>query len=541
MGKPSSLSRNAFSNIAAYLVSTGISFFLSPFIVRTLGNARYGAWTLIAELIGYYGLLDLGIRGAVTYYVARHAARHEHEELKQSIASAFWAMAAAGGLAAAGGCALAFAFPRIFARGDIDPAEAFGAIVILSCTIGMSLPMEVFAAVLVGYERFDVVNCIDLIARLLTALGILLALKAGGGLIALSLVQASGRALTWTVMLWYAAHHTDGFSLRPKWFRLSDLKKLAAIGSNSMVMNIAQIVINRMDLLVVGAWLGMKWVAYYSIGRMLVEYASAMDFNLVRTFTPRLTAVLSRHEPVEELFLFGVRVSCLLSTCLVACLLSFGRPFIRLWMGPAYVTGSWTERSDAVMAILLLACLPRYLQSMSRQLMYASGRFRYLMWVSVCEAAANFALSVCLVRPLGIAGVALGTLIPAATTQIFFIPAHVFRRFGISARNYIAGGIGRPLTAAVSIFALTSALVRWWEPRSWPVFFVQVCLSSGAALGLAWMVGVSPRDRDYFQGRVLSVVRRRFPEASRSSSCEIQSAAAAQSGATSDCEPRGGQ
>ncbi len=51
--------RNVASNWGAYVLAMGVNFFLSPYVVRHLGNTGYGVWTLILSLTGYLGLLDL--------------------------------------------------------------------------------------------------------------------------------------------------------------------------------------------------------------------------------------------------------------------------------------------------------------------------------------------------------------------------------------------------------------------------------------------------------------------------------------------------
>src|SRR3984893_14220510 len=80
--------RNVLSNWATYLISGAISFFLSPFIVRHLGNSAYGIWVLLVSVTGYLGFLDLGIRGAVTRYVARFHAEGNHEQASRTVSSA---------------------------------------------------------------------------------------------------------------------------------------------------------------------------------------------------------------------------------------------------------------------------------------------------------------------------------------------------------------------------------------------------------------------------------------------------------------------
>src|SRR5437870_2424255 len=80
--------RNVLSNWGAFVFAALVSFFLSPFLVRSLGDARYGVWVLLVSIVGYLGLLDLGVRGAVTRYVARFHAAREHDSANRVASTA---------------------------------------------------------------------------------------------------------------------------------------------------------------------------------------------------------------------------------------------------------------------------------------------------------------------------------------------------------------------------------------------------------------------------------------------------------------------
>ncbi len=62
--KPS-LVINAVSNWVALGVNIIVGFLLIPYIIKRLGVAQYGIWTLIISIIGYYGLLDMGVTAAI--------------------------------------------------------------------------------------------------------------------------------------------------------------------------------------------------------------------------------------------------------------------------------------------------------------------------------------------------------------------------------------------------------------------------------------------------------------------------------------------
>ena len=147
--------RNVLSNWATYLVSGGVSFFLSPYIVRHLGNSAYGVWVLLVSLTGYLGFLDLGIRGAVTRYIAKFHAQADHDGASRTVSSACGMFLTLGLLAV-----LASIFVSVFAvpHFQIPPDYARAARVVVIITgfnVALSLTSGVFGGVLVGLQRFD--------------------------------------------------------------------------------------------------------------------------------------------------------------------------------------------------------------------------------------------------------------------------------------------------------------------------------------------------------------------------------------------------
>ena len=187
--KSQSVGKNAVWNLAAYIFSVTVTFFVSPYTIRTLGDSRYGAWALMADLVGYYGLLDMGIRGAVSYYVANYDARKESDNLRSSIASSFWLLSSIGSIVLTLGSIVAIFFSHLIIKDQVNQTELTIALLLMIGSLALSFPMEVFTSVLVGHQRFDIVNAVEVATRLPLALSIVVVLKLGGGLVGLSLVQ----------------------------------------------------------------------------------------------------------------------------------------------------------------------------------------------------------------------------------------------------------------------------------------------------------------------------------------------------------------
>lgn len=483
------LSVNIFSNLGGYAVSAAIAFLLSPIIIHGLGNARYGVWSLVADLIGYYGALDVGIGGAVSHYVARYLGKADGNAVRETLSTAMGALAAMGLVVIALGCGLIFVFPHVFDTRGVNLSEIRIALSIMTLTIGASFPMAIFSSSLVGHRRMDLVNINEVSVRILVAIASWILIKSGAGIIGLALAVASGRILSWAACLVWSKRIGVPFPSRLH-FRPKQLRELVSYGSKNALINIAILINYRTDSFVIGIFLGVKWITFFSIGSVLVQYCSDAILAVTRAFTPYLTHQDSRgnSEELRRLYLLGVRLAGLLATTAAAYLLAFGKDFVRLWLGAAYVSGPLTYRSDVVMMVLLCASFPRLLQSISWQLLLATRNQQYLMWLIVGEAVSNLALSVILVHRYALLGVAVGTMIPVVISQGFLLPAYIFRTYKISLVEYGTKGLGRPFVCGTILFIVTKWMVTAYSPSSWSTFFPEV--ATAALLGITLIVTI---------------------------------------------------
>ena len=90
---------------------------LTPFIIRTLGQAEYGVYKLTFAINGYVLLLDLGIGNATIRYISKYIANNdkENEEKFFGIVTIYYFIIAI--LALTIGFVITYLFPYIFSKG----------------------------------------------------------------------------------------------------------------------------------------------------------------------------------------------------------------------------------------------------------------------------------------------------------------------------------------------------------------------------------------------------------------------------------------
>ena len=478
--KDPSVTQSAAAGSIAFVISVALSLFLTPFILRTLGDARYGTWSLIAQVTGYYGLLDFGVRGAVAYYAASLLATDEDEDVSRLASSAFWGLSAIALVAVALGAVLYVYFPTWFETNGVAPAEIRGAIVVVTISLALTLPFDVFGAIVNGARRPDIISTLDVAMRIVTSGAMVVVLSQGGGLVGMASVQLGGRLVQWGVLAVVSRRFVPTLRIDPRLFGREWLRKVVSYGSRNFVINISLAVIHRLDYVLIGTFLGVRFVTVYSIGKMMTGYVSKACSNVTRAFTMHFAHLSARQEidRLRELYLVGARLSGLFACLLTGYVLVFGSDFVRLWLGASYVEGEWTARTDVVLGILLLGQAPRLFQSISWQLLFGIKKVNFLMWVQIGEAIANVTLSLALVRPLGIVGVALGTFIPIVVTNTVVLPPYVLRELGLRRAEYLRRGILRPILVSVAVTAASAALVAAAPIGGWPSFIATASLAT---------------------------------------------------------------
>ena len=216
-----SILRSTVANWAAFAVAAVVSFLLSPFIVHRLGNSAYGTWVLLGSFVGYLGLLDLGVRGAVTRFVANQYAAGDHAAASTTVLAALRLFAGLGLLTAIIAGLLALSLNSLF-RIPPDLVEEARLVVLLGGgTVAVSFIGGVFGGVVAGLHRFDIDGGVEITITLLRAVAVVAALNAGYGLVTLALIQAAVSVLRASVAYVLARRRSEerrvGKECRSRW------------------------------------------------------------------------------------------------------------------------------------------------------------------------------------------------------------------------------------------------------------------------------------------------------------------------------------
>ncbi|MBP7526979.1 MAG: polysaccharide biosynthesis C-terminal domain-containing protein [Syntrophorhabdaceae bacterium] len=491
MGISLQILRNILSNWGSFGIGAVIQFMMMPFLVHRLGDMQYGIWILIMSFTGYLGLFDFGVSGSVVKYVAEFRAKNDNAGLNRVCSAAFYMYLAGGTLAFLVSILLAFGFVQHFKIPSEEISTARWVTMIVGLQIGLTLPLGFFTGYMRGMQRYDHVAGISLAMLFVRSIIIILLVLSGYRLIAIALVHLVTTIGGGILRAVYVFRANPDLQLRPA---LITRDKLAMVSRYSFLMFLYFVATNLIfstGSLVIGYFLTAAAITFYAIPQRLVDELRVviMSTGVLQPAVSHLNAQ-GRDGQVQRLLVNGTKYSMMIVLPIAVSYLMVGDIFISLWMGPRYAAACY-----GVLVILTCAVAANISQFTSTQILQGIARHSGISYIAVLEGAANVALSVALVRPYGIVGVAVGTLIPMLISNLIVIPWYTCRTIGLSLPRFFGEGLLRPCIPALFFGAILYAARRIVPVDSWTglIATLAVCLALYAVC--AWYLCLSKNER----------------------------------------------
>lgn len=493
------LIRNVVSQYASFLVGVAASLVLTRVLLRQLGAGPYGLWIVLLAIVGYLGLLDVGVGTAAVQRIAKLTAEGDSEGVADVIRTSFVFFAVSGVVAVGITAGLAPFLASFLKLGTISPTVAGTTLIILGVMTLFTFLATAPNALLFGAGRGDRLAQIGLITLILTEVGQILAVLAGGGLIALAILQTAGLALGLVISA-FAASRVTGSPLRHGRFRRPLLGELIRFGGLQATIALSSVFAYQLDALIIGIILPVSQVAPYNIAlntSNLSRNLSTIGTNLLLpTYTHFETTGDRRRQ--ADYFCRSVLVSLVVSVPIVIALAAFGEPILQLWLGSVPPK---TYEIVIALGIVTAIQLPGHQCFL---FLTGVGRNRLLAKLATIGAVLNLAGSIAATFWLGPVGPAIGSMPPVIVIDFVVLPIVVCNHLGVPFRRYARSALGPVVPVAVVAGGLALLLIHLHPAHSGlaaVIGAVVVVLGSWAALALI-VARLEPELRDSLWQRI---------------------------------------
>lgn len=447
----------AGTNWLAFAATLAVAFFLTPYLVRKLGDGQFGIWAFVESILAYFTLFDLGIAACVVRFVARFHANGDRADLNRLVSTAFALFLGLGGAVFVLGLAL---FPFLLSRFSSDVlAFAF----LMLANLALTLPLSVFPSILDGLERFALKSGIRISILALRTAGTVWVMEKSPSLLNLGILFTACNMLEHGLFATASFRSLPFLELRRRHVDRETIKRVRGYSLHAFLAMVAGRTCTQSGILIVGFFFGAAPVTYFAIALRLVEFAKALLRTATNTLTPAVSVLEAKGDgdSIRKMFVSGTRWVLYLVLPIQVGLVVFGRPFLAIWLGdPAYA-----EQCYPALVVLSSTLSLVVAQSISARILYGLGHLRVFARAALLEALANVSLGILLCPRYGLLGVAIATAIPNFVMCLWVIQ-HTARRIGYPWMQPLQAWL-RPIalvTIPAAVWSIPNwAIAGWWE------------------------------------------------------------------------------
>ena len=446
------LARNTLLNFVGQVLPLLVGLVALPLIIQGLGKDRFGILSLAWVILGYFSVFDIGLGRATTKYVAEAIGKGDEEQIHRLV---WTSVTVQGILGVIGSVVFVVITPLIVERIlNIPPdliGEAKSTFYLLALSVSLILISSSFSGVLEASQRFDLVNVVRVPSSLFSFLIPLLGLTLGYQLPGIVLLIVISRLLSLVALMILAFRVFP--ALRKYSSHLPLFIRLFKFGGWISVSSIAGPILIYLDRFLIGAFLSMAMVTYYTAPFEVITRLWIIPGSLVMTLFPAFSTLggLGRHDQTQAVLLRSTKYLLILITPIIFLVISFAQPILELWLG-----ADFGQNSSLVLQILAVGALVGVLAPVPGAILHGYGRPDIIAKLYLAYIPLNFILVIFFIKIWGLPGAALSFTVRTLLDSVllFSIALRITHQSAHSFLKEILATLGAVLLAGV-LFSVT--------------------------------------------------------------------------------------
>ena len=423
----SELKIGSILSVLSIILSSLISIFYTPMYMRYLGTTDYGINSLVQSIMGYIGMLNLGLGSAMVRYTVRYRTEGKIEEEKSLNGMFLVIFSIIMLISIFIGAYIYYALPNMFAEKFtveelIKTKKVF---VITMIGTAVSFPVSVFSTNISSRERFLYQRVLGLLKMIITPIAGAILMVNGFGIVAVVSVTIILGLITNIFDIIYA--FKIGMRLKFKNFDFEILKDISRYSFYIFLNIIIDRVYWGTDRIIIGKFIGPLAVGIYSIASVFNNIYMSLSTAISGVLFPRINKLVveEKYEHLSDMFIRIGRIQYILLGLISSGFIIFGNEFIYLWLGKGY-----TEVYKIALWIMIPLTIP-LIQNTGIAIMQARNQHQFRSVVYFFIAILNIVVSILLVKNYGAIGCAIATGISFTLGNVVIINIYYWKRVDI--------------------------------------------------------------------------------------------------------------
>jgi O-antigen/teichoic acid export membrane protein len=407
-----------------------VGIIYTPIMLRMLGQAEYGLYSLVGAMIATLSVVDMGFGNASIRYISKYRAIGDKEKeynvngMFLLINTFICFLTILIGL-------ILYKYANVLFDNSLSSSDLYRfklMLLILVFNLAISFPFSIFGSIIVSYEEFIFPKVVGIIRTLLNPIIILSILYMGHD----SLGMVIANTIVNLLFLWVNVVYCFRKLKIKIYLKKFDFKLLKEISIYSFFIFLA-VIIDKIywttDQFILGIYSGTIMVSIYAIASQLNMYYMQFSTAISGMFLPRVTSMVIKeatNEELSDLFIKIGRIQFVILGLILAGFTSFGKEFITIWAGKEYYSAYYMA------LILIIPFTIPLIQNIGLSILQAKNLHSFRSTVLIFIAIGNLVISIPLAKSMGGIGCAIGTAISMIIGNILIMNFYYYKKIGIN-------------------------------------------------------------------------------------------------------------
>lgn len=353
--------KNTLINICAalvtFVVQMFISFWLSPFVVKRLGEEAYGFINLANNFVSYASLLTVMVNSMASRYISVEYNSDRVEEAKKYYSTVFFANCILFCLILVASVILINRLDSIINISNDLVLQVKFTFMLSFINMGISLLGTVYTSAAFSTNKMHYNSIVQIISNLAkSALVFALFTLLPAKIYYFSAAMLFGGIVTLIGNYLVSSKLFYEFSIRKQYFEFKKLVILIKSGIWVLVSNISNLLLNGLDLLLSNWFISNAIMGRLSLAKQIpFAFSSALGI-FSNIFASSLTIAFSKegNKSLAEEALSQLRILTFVFTVPYAGIIIFGKSFLTLWLRDTSYTVYQLNEIYLLMIIILI-------------------------------------------------------------------------------------------------------------------------------------------------------------------------------------------
>ena len=482
-----------------------VGLLYTPYMLRMLGQNEYGLYSLVASVVAYLTVLDLGFANAIVRYTAKFRVENKIQEQCEMFGMFFILYCGIGLIAFLIGLGLYFNVDVLFdtTMNAEDLYKIRVMMLLMVFNIAFTFPMSIWGAIITAYENFVFQKLVNIARIILNPLVMILLLSIGYKAIAMVVVITLFNVATLCINAWYCKYQLN-IKVKFARFKWGFLKEVSVYSFWMFLNAIMDRIYWSTGQFVLGMFAGAVAVAIYAVAIQLEHIFMSFSTAISGVFLPKVTAMVAKgnsEKEISDLFIRTGRIQYLIMAFILTGFILFGKQFVILWAGSGY------EEAYYISLLFFIPLTVPLIQNLGITILQARNQMKFRSSLYVVIAICSLGISIPLAKLYGGVGCAVGTASALVAGQIIAMNIYYYKRIHIDIPLFWKE-ILKMSVAPAALGIIGWFLLQQVELNTVILLISYILVFSIIYLVVIWKVGMNTYERELFSAPLLKIYRR---------------------------------